>query len=351
MPFDRFFLLSGFTFLSHLLAGQPTRFRYEAPANVTFHYNVNWELTTPEKSAFRREAYFNLQDMVFDGVYRDYTKDNKLIAEGYYAHGAKSGIETEYFEDQSIKSTIEFSADDFVIWQLVNDKKEYLVAKGTGKFSMGYYFFFDYYLKHGTFSGEFQNGKRTGPWVYYDAKNMKTDIEYYDKGKLIRRIYYTKTEADSIALRSKKEIVLSVTAINTETLALDKESFSTVSQYFETQVACPPSFERNVSYPGGIKHLIRLLTQQTEIPIHNLVLVKMKVNEHGQVSKSVIVRSVDPYTDERVLKALEIHLPRFLPAMKNGLAYATTIYLPVSGGDEWEKLLNEMPADWFLDVN
>src|SRR5579859_2842231 len=131
MPFMRFFLLNIFLGVGIRVVSQPAQFHRDDPAGVTFHYNANWELTTAEKSFFRREAHFDLHDMVFDGVYQDYNKDNKLIAEGYYAHGTKSGIETEYFDDQSIKSTIEFSTDDFVIWQLVNDKKEYLVAKGT----------------------------------------------------------------------------------------------------------------------------------------------------------------------------------------------------------------------------
>src|SRR5689334_15105781 len=68
------------------------------PVKLTFYYNINWELTTPEKSLARREAYFDLQEMVFDGVYQDYNKDNKLIAEGYYAHGKKRGIQTVHFD-------------------------------------------------------------------------------------------------------------------------------------------------------------------------------------------------------------------------------------------------------------
>ena len=216
---------------------------------------------------------------------------------------------------------------------------------------MHYYYFFDYYLKQGTLTGEFQNGKKTGAWVYYDQKNTKTDIEYYDRGRLTRRIYHTKADGDSISLRSRKEIVLSINSISTDALAVDKEAFSSTSQYFETQVAYPPSFERNVSYPGGFKHLLRLLTQEVEVADRNLALVRIKVNEHGQVLKSVIVRSVDPYTDERLIKALEFHTPRFIPAAREGKTYATTIYLPVSGGEAWEKLLNEMPTEWFLDVN
>jgi len=59
--------------------GHPT----PEPVKLTFYYNMNWELTTHEKSFVRREAYFDLQEMVFDGVYQDYNKDDKLIAEGY----------------------------------------------------------------------------------------------------------------------------------------------------------------------------------------------------------------------------------------------------------------------------
>jgi len=345
---NRFFLLDLILISSNYLTGQPTHVLRADPVKLVFYYNVNWELTTPEKSFFTREAYFDLQEMVFDGVYQDYNKDHKLIAEGYYAHGVKSGIQTEHFDDQSIKSTIEFSNDDFIIWQLVNDKKEYQIVKGTGKFTTPYFYFFDFYLKQGTLHGEFQNGKRSGAWNYFDLKKNKTDVEYYDKGKLIKRTSFTKT--DSMQLHSKKEIILSVSSIYAEALIVDKDAFATVNQYFETQVTHPASFQRNVTYAGGLKHLLRLLTQ-AEVPDRNLALIKIKINEHAQVLKSIIVRSVDPDTDERVLKVLEQHASRFMSAMKDGKPYATTIYLPVSGGEQWEKMLNEMPAEWFLDVN
>lgn len=318
------------------------------PLKLTFYYNMNWELTTPEKSFVRREAYFDLHEMVFDGVYQDYNKDNKLIAEGYYAHGKKSGIQTEHFEDQSIKSTIEFSDNDFVIWQLMNDKKEYQVAKGTGKFSLPYFYFFDYYLKQGAFSGEFLNGKRSGTWVYRDLKKNITDVEYYRNGKFQSRTHFAKN--DSVILPVSKELILSLNAINTESLVFDKEAFASLSQYFETQITYPPSFQRNVTYPGGIKQLLRLLTD-ANVPENYLSLVKIKIDEHGQVLKTWIVRSVDPDTDMRVLKSVEQHQSRLLPAIKDGKPFPVIFYLPVSGGERWEQTLKEMPATYFLDVN
>jgi len=333
---------------SRSLLGQPGHSAY-GPIKVTFYYNLNWELTTPEKSFLRREAYFDLQEMVFEGIYQDFNKDNKLIAEGYYVQGTKRGIQTEHFADQSIKSTIEISDDDFIIWQLVNDKREFEIAKGTGKFTIPFYYFFDYYLKQGTLTGEFQNGKRAGTWIYYDSKKQKTDIEHYQKdGKLWSHTRFTKS--DSIFLENKKEIILSINSINTDALTVDKESFASVSQYFEKQIIYPSSFQRNVSYPGGLKHLLRLL-MEADVQEHNLALIKVKIDQHGQVIKTTMVRSVDPDTDERVLKAFELHQSRLVPAVKDGKPYPTTIYLPVSGGERWHKTLQEMPAEWFLNVN
>jgi len=325
-----------------------TRYVNSEPVKLTFHYNMNWELTTLEKSFVRREAYFDLQEMVFDGVYQDYNKDNKLIAEGYYAHGKRRGIQTEHFEDQSIKSTIEFSDNDFVIWQLVNDKKEYQVAKGTGKFLLQYFYFFDYYLKQGTFSGEFQNGKRSGTWVYRDVKKNITDVEYYRNGEFLSRTHFAKN--DSVILPISKEMILSINAINTESLVFDKQAFTSLSQYFETQITYPTSFQRNVTYPGGIKHLLRLM-MDANVPENYLSLVKIKIDEHGQVLKSSIVRSVDPETDARVLQSVEQHQSRLLPPMKDGKPYPIIFYLPVSGGERWEKTLHDMPSEFFLNVS
>jgi len=309
---------------------------------------MNWELTTREKSFVRREAYFDLQEMVFDGVYQDYNKDNKLITEGYYAHGKKRGIQTEHFEDQSIKSTIEFSDGDFIIWQLVNDKHEFEIARGTGKFSLPYFYFFDYYLKQGTFSGEFQNGKRWGTWVYRDLKKYITDIEYYRNGGFLRRTHFAKN--DSVSLSISKEMILSINAINTESLVYDKDSFTSLSQYFETQITYPSSFQRSVTYPGGIKRLLRLL-MDANVPENYLSLIKIKIDEHGQVLKTLIVRSVDPDTDARVLKSFEDRQAKLLPAIKDGKPYPTIFYLPVSGGERWEKTLNDLPEAYFLNVD
>src|ERR1041385_5490106 len=108
------FVIVAFAFTGNLF-GQ-LRISKPEPVKVTFYYNAVWELTTAENSLYRREAYFDLTDMEFDGVYSDYNRGGKLIADGIYSHGAKSGIHTEY-DDHKVKTKIEYSGNDFTIWE------------------------------------------------------------------------------------------------------------------------------------------------------------------------------------------------------------------------------------------
>lgn len=349
MPLKKIVAFKLSLLMSATLLAQKKRPDYYEPGKITFYYNVNWELTTKEKSAIKREAYFNLKDMVFDGVYTDYNAADKVVEEGYYAHGKKSGMQTEYYDDRSIKSTIEYTSGDFIIWQKMNPDKTYEVIRGTGKFTANYYYFFDWYLKAGTMTGEFLNGKKVGQWTYYNASKVKTDVERYKNGALMERYVFTKN--DSVAATSGKEIILSVNALLTESLAFDKTAFTNANQFFESLVTFPADFNRPVSYPGGIRRLLFLLSEQTGVPENNLLMLKLKIDEHGQVLKTNVIVSVDEDVDDRAQKILKLHEHRLVPAFSAGKAVASTIYLPVSGGEKWLKMLLEAPTEWLLDPN
>ncbi|MBS1949611.1 MAG: hypothetical protein JST37_01270 [Bacteroidetes bacterium] len=342
-----FFLLIGFVLSGPLLPGQATD--DSGNANVTFYYNSKWELTTPEKSIYKRIAQFDLYDMMFNGVYKDYDKEEHLIGDGYYDHGKLSGIQSQYYINGSTKTSVEYANNDFTIWQLANEDNQLSVARGTGAFTTDYYYFFDWKLKRGTMTGEFRNGVRTGTWIYEDANKRITDKEVYANGKLVSRFYFQGD--DSIAVPRKKEIILSFRTFMAELLSFDKESFTNLNQYMETQVHYPPAFQRQFTYSGGLRKLLLLLAQQAQVADKNLVLVRLKIDEHGSVLKKSVMRSVDDETDARVLKAIEIHSPYFFPPMKDGKAYSSVIYLPVAGGDEWMDMINHTPPSWFLDVN
>ena len=125
------------TFVSTAVA-QPGSRKHD-PVKVTFYYNAIWELTTPANSLYRREAYFDLTDMVFDGVFSDYNRQDELIADGFYNHGVKSGIQSEYF-NHAVKMKVEYSNRSFTIWEW-NDGKEEGVKNGSGKFNISIFYF------------------------------------------------------------------------------------------------------------------------------------------------------------------------------------------------------------------
>jgi antitoxin component YwqK of YwqJK toxin-antitoxin module len=319
------------------------------PVNITLHYNLNWELTSPEKSFYKREAYFDLKDMVFDGVYKDFNKDGKLMAEGYYQHGVKAGMQSDYYEDQTIKTSIEYSGNDFTIWQKMTADKKFEIAKGTGKFSINCYYFFDLRVKLGILQGEFLNGKKVGIWIYKDTSGKHTDTEYYEDGKVAKHIVYRKT--DSVAVNYRKDVLLSLSSINTQGLAYDKSIFTSVNEYFEKQVAFPESYSRPIAFAGGVKNLLNILSQETSVEKGYLIIAKLKLNEHGKIIKFGLERYADPFTNENIEKLIREYAPYFFPAIQKGKPVASVIYLPVASGEEWAELLRTMPTEYFTDIS
>jgi len=324
------------------------------PVKVTFYYNQSWELTSQENYYYRREAYFDLANLVFDGVYSDYNKDNKLIADGTYSQGLKSGIHTTYANDYSVKSKIEYSSnDDFTIWEWYSDDKTQSVKNGTGNFTINYYYITEVrnqlMWRMGKLTGQFQNGKKIGKWIYADDNVNNSDVEFYQRGKFIKHTHIK--NADSIETNEPKSIYLSLSLLNSEVLMFDKNVFQNLNEYFEKYITYPPRFTRNVAYPGGIKRLLSLLSQEVYIAEQYLELVSIKVDEHGQPARFNIERSVNTTTDNETLQALMIHGKRLLPAMKNGVPQATTVYIPISGGKNWVETLQQAPTEWFLNPN
>jgi hypothetical protein len=88
-----------------------------------------------------------------------------------------------------------------------------------------------------------------------------------------------------------------------------------------------------------------LLAQVVEIPQGNMFIVKIKVDEHGQVVKHKIYRSAGPTFDDAILAKVKRFESKFLPAIRNGLPYASSIYLPISGGQDWINLVNTTPVE------
>lgn len=349
-PVRLFFLAIAFAVSSASIA--QSIFKKHEPVKVTLYYDAVWELTTPENSLYRREAYFDLTDMVFDGVFSDYNKKEELIADGFYNHGVKSGIHSDYV-NHTVKMKVEYSSDNFTIWEWNGGKGEG-VKNGNGKFNITIFYFTtvdgQFVPRQGLLNGEFRNGRRAGRWIYSDLSQRKVDEERYVNGRLQKRIHYA--EGDSVELKEMRSIYLSLNAFNTEALAFDKKSFSSLNQYFREHIRYPSTFSRNVTYPGGIRFLLKLLANTMMVPEQNIEVVRLKIDGNGQLEKATVIRSINSTYDLLTDRFLELHKDRFLPAIVNGQPISSAvIYLPIASGEEWMRTLDDAPIEWLMDYN
>lgn len=342
-----FLLAIAFTSVSPSMAQRPSS--KHDPVKVTFYYNAVWELTTPANSLYRREAYFDLTDMVFDGVFSDYNRKDELIADGYYDHGVKSGIHSEYF-NQAVKMKVEYANRNFTIWEW-SDGKEEGVKNGNGKFSITIYYFVtvdgQFLPRQGILTGQFRNARRTGLWVYYDINQQKTDEEHYINGQLQKRIHYT--ENGTVESKEARSIYLSLISFNTEGLAYDKQSFANLNQFFREHVSYPNTLNRDVTYPGGARFLLKLLANTMAVPENNMEIIRLKVDANGKIEKTTIVRSISATYDLLTDRFIELHGSRFLPALQRGQPVPGVIFLPIASGEEWMQTLEEAPIEWLLN--
>jgi hypothetical protein len=327
---------------------QPTAPKHES-VKVTFYYDAVWELTTSANALYRREADFDLTDMVFDGVFSDYNKKDELIADGFYDHGVKSGIHTDYF-NHTVKMKVEYSNNSFTLWEW-NDGKTDGVKNGNGKFSITIFYFVSvdgqYLPRQGILNGEVRNGRRSGRWMYYDVNQQKTDEEQYVNGRLQKRVHYT--EDDSVEAKDARSIYLSLNAFNTEALAYDKQSFSNLNQYFLQHVPYPKTLTRNVTYPGGARFLMKLLARTLMVPERNMEVLRLKIDSNGKIERATVVRSINTTYDLLTDRFIELHENRFLPALLNGQPVPGVIFLPIASGDEWLQTLEDAPMEWLLN--
>ena len=324
--------------LGAALKSYPQTQSHPKPFNTTFYLNSNWELTTKENATFVRRAYFDLTDMVFDGVYQDYTKDSALLEEGIYDHGQRVGLQYEYFRNRAVKSCIEFHGYEFNIWEMTNPGVD-TVRRGTGKFKIPYLYLSGPVAqpvwKQGTVEGAFKFGKRSGTWLYKEAGNEQTDEELYENGKLVKRTHHS--EGTTVELDYVKQILISPNAIFTESLAFDHGNFQFLNDVFEQQFIYPQNFSRNLTFAGGLKRFLLLMAQNSGMTEGQVCLLRIRFDEHGRIRKTMVLSSAGEGNDKLALEALSAQANKFLPAIQNGRPVQSLVLIPVATGEEWVK--------------
>jgi hypothetical protein len=275
------------------------------------------------------------------------------MSEGFFDHGINRGLHSDYFDNGTLQSTIEYADDGFILWELTDERNNHEVAHGTGKFTLDYYAVNavstgGVTLDQGTLSGEFINGKRNGSWMYTDKSNVKTDEEIYENGKFIKRNSVQPSGYTSI-LDTKKPIIISLSGILTEALNVDATSFTDLNQYVIQY--CPPydaGFHRWITFPGGMKKLLLNVAQSLRTEVDDNIFIKLSVDENGKFGKikASLLYGTD-FTDE-IRAIFKPYENKFLPAVRDGKPYAFTMKLPVSNSQKWIQYLETAPDD---DVN
>lgn len=330
---------------------------------VTLYCNDRGELTSPEKSTFSREALLDFNDIQLTGMYKDFSKENKLIGDGFYDQGLKRGLYTEYFENGSVRSTIENDDNGFIIWELTNERKEFEIARGSGKFAIPYRDFTDgpstttLNPGGGILTGEFQDGKRVGKWTYTNASGKKTDEEIYEKGSLVKRIVFSESGALKGETNFRKSIVVSRSSLPVEAFHVDPKTYTHLNQFFEQNVqGYPVIMNRRMTYPGGLKKLLVLIASNLQVQATGHTYpARLKVNKHGRLK----IR-LPPYIDESLenefMRVIKPYEHKLLPAIKNGKPYWSSIRIPITNSSDWidflhtastEQVIADLARQWY----
>jgi antitoxin component YwqK of YwqJK toxin-antitoxin module len=373
------------------------------PIRTNLYYNQNWELTTPEKAVFRREASLDLRNVVFSGIYKDYTRTNHLIADGFYDQGIRKGLQTEYFENGMLKSTIEYTLNGFIIWELVTESGKVAISKGSGDFKLPFYYLrrigHEVEMVQGTVAGKFINGIRNGNWTFHYSDGTR-EVEYYVNGKRI--LYYENPEQLRAILELYGELIIDAETVRTGKSAIDKydnvmdalrrhgkttswvdhfvdslpysggievdtgkpvelslksqeveqfnfdhHSFSMLNQFFEKYgPALPKSFQRSVTFPGGIKRFLLMVELSKNLPEQTTgydaaMMAKLNVDRNGRLKK---IRGVPfiLYALEEFTRAVKPFEQKLLPGIKDGKPYSSSILIPISDAPGWLNFLREL---------
>ena len=324
---------------------------------VTIYYDQDWRITTSENFQIRREAGIDFSTIVFNGKFKDYNRENKLIAEGEYVNGVKTGNHKSFFEDGTLRSSVDWKDGDFTINDLKAENAEFTVLNGTGKFKVEYSTGSSTNKAHGILQGEFKNKERVGKWIYTDSLGNPKNEETYSHGNFKRAIVYLKPDLQTQLIKkaikdsggtvtpdensapvNKLKIILSPYD-HIENFDLDKTKYKNLFAFFsQVKESCDSLTNANIRFPG-VGGYSSIIAKETRYPaaarrnnIQGTVIIRVIVSKEGVAKSYKILKagnSTDIFDNEalRVARLLE---DKWFPAHKGCVPFESLINLPIS---------------------
>lgn len=306
---------------------------------AVFYYNEHNQLTTQDKAITRKEVTIDMNQLQFNGPFRDYDSKGNLIAEGNYSNGLKAGVFKTYKANE-LESAIEFTDNSFVVREWRDQTGQKQVVNGTGRFTMTYYFINSRIIGRvwtlGLMHGEMKDGKRVGKWTYENEEQQVTNEEFYEDGVFVKRLEYIANRV----LEPKYSLFLKTAFpyVAAEAFDLDTTVFQRLHQYFELYpIKGIETVQRDIVYPGGMATFMRDITKELNYPaqdrrnkVQGQVIVSLVVDEKGQLKDVKVIKSVSPTLDAEAMRVIKLLAPKISPALLDGKPYESVMSIPVS---------------------
>lgn len=211
------YLLFSFILFGNIILAQEIRYKEKVNDKFTrFFFDDNYYLVDKdcEFKSIERVAEFDTLNLKFNGEFRDYNLQGRLILHGFYKNGLRNGKfnsyhpngklrwETTYLDNKEIGDwkyyypdgkpmlTLSFENNDFKFVDFWDTYGRQKIANGEGQYEMR--FPIKGFTDHGYTSylkkGKVTNGKPNGAWKTYFVENERNNTlepvfqEIFDQG-------------------------------------------------------------------------------------------------------------------------------------------------------------------------
>ena len=297
-----------------------------ATAQTTEHYyNYKWERCKPEEALFyssvtktdsgwyRRDYYIRERKLHMAGLYKDeeckipngtfyyFYPNTYLSSTGRYKEGKQEGIWLSYHFNQLMQdSAIYIDGDPIgekLSWYPNGYLRDSSIYRADGSGLRVSWFSNGVPSSAGMFAGGRQPDKK---WVYFHKNGTASNIELYDKGKLVSRQLFD----------------------SSGTLLADATDIEKEAEFSGGQAAWMKYLQKHLYFPAQYKF---------ENGVKAVVIVSFSISEEGKVEDVYVSTSLHPAFDaiaENVIK----RSPGWIPALSKNRNVRSYRRQPVTFG-------------------
>lgn len=341
-----------------------------------FFYNYSWELTRQETSVYFRTCVFDTVNYWFAGQVKDFTRNGRLLMEGYYKEGKKNGKFTFYYESGNIESEgnfennlpsgkwryfypdgtskqdVTFDGQGFYVHFFVDSTGNKILDNGTGNW-------YDIYEEYKTPSliivkGSFYEGKKTGDWECLFENGVFLYKEKFKNGEFKKgfRINLMGEKTNEYFFEVKNKLLphfkhdiierferegdltrddypfLKFLRSNSHRDSSHRDSTSSDQIFLVVEESARPVGGMQEFY----KHVGKVMTYPKEarrMGIQGKVFVEFVINKDGSISDVKVIKGIGGGCDEEAVRAVKT-APPWIPGKQKGNLIRQRYVVPIT---------------------